>query len=273
MNQFEKDYYDYDGFWNDEEKSLKNNIEKIQITMSFIKDDVQSVLDAACGNGIFTNYLVKQRPDLKVVGFDRSEQALKYVKAEKFVASIDQIPMPDKSFDCVIAHDVIEHLPVEAYEKALGELSRIAKKYIIIGVPFCEKIEENTTRCPSCRSVFNYDLHLRSFNDATLKYLFQRFGFSNKVIRSCHKVSYFLGQKMYTRYFHPEIYNKFRSPICPICGYRNEQLVKENSLIANSVEQNGEVSQKKGLKSIIRMLWPKNSFNYEVVALYERNLH
>ncbi len=269
MNQFEKDYYEYDGFWNDEEKSLKNNIEKIELTLSFIKEDVESVLDAACGNGIFTNYLQRTRSNLKIVGFDRSEQALKYVKTEKFLASIDSIPLSDDSYDCVIAHDVIEHLPVEAYDKALSELSRVAKKYIIIGVPYKEEIARNVTQCPSCFSLFNYDLHLRSFDDDKLKQLFTSYGFDNLSISTCDTVTYYKGQHLYTRYFHPDIFFKFRSPICPVCGYKNKEM---NNSAPISTQNEKPVHKKNiGLKNIIRSLWPKVSFDYEVVALYKKN--
>ena len=266
MNQFEKDYYEYDGFWNDEEKSLRNNIEKIELTLSFIKADIQSVLDAACGNGIFTNYLKQKRHELKVVGFDRSEQALKYVKTEKFIASIDSIPLENESFDCVIAHDVIEHLPVETYEKALFELSRVTKKYIIVGVPYKEKISDNVTYCPSCLSIFNYDLHLRSFDDNKLKQLFLSYGFENLSIGTCDTVTYYRGQHLYTKYFHPEVYSKFRSPICPVCGYKN----KEMGVNVMKSPLNGKPTQERFtvLKNMMRYLWPKYSFNYEAVALY-----
>ncbi len=269
MNQFEKEYYEYDGFWNDEEKSLKNNDEKIEITLSYINKDVNTVLDAACGNGIFTNILQKQRPSIKVVGFDRSEQALKYVKTENFLANIDSIPLENNSFDCVIAHDVIEHLPVITYEKSLIELTRIAKKYIIIGVPYKEKIKENVTQCPVCSSIFNYEMHLRSFDDFKLKTLFTEYGFENIGLESCHKQTYYYGQHLYTKYFHPNIYFKFRSPICPICGYKNKEL--EVTGMNENVDEK-RIQKKSGVvKSAIRSLWPKYSFDYEVVALYKKN--
>lgn len=268
MNQFEKDYYEYDGFWNDEGKSLKNNNEKIEITLSYLSNDITSVLDAACGNGIFTNILKNSRPELKIVGFDRSEQALKYVKAEKFLASIDSIPLDDNSFDCVIAHDVIEHLPVLTYEKALVELARIAKKYIIIGVPYKEKIKENVTQCPACFSIFSYEMHLRSFNDEKLKNLFNDCGFKNIRIDPCHKQTLYYGQNLYTKLFYPEIYYKFRSPICPICGYKNEELALRNN--SDNLIDDRPAKKSSIVKSVLRSVWPKYSYDYEVVALYKK---
>src|ERR1700730_14165601 len=120
---YEKQYYEYEGFWNDYKTSYINNIEKIEISFSFIKEDVSNILDVGCGNGIFTNMLAEKFPHLKVVALDRSETALSFVKTEKYLGEIDKIPFGDRQFDCVVAHDIIEHLQIGIYEKALSELN------------------------------------------------------------------------------------------------------------------------------------------------------
>jgi SAM-dependent methyltransferase len=266
---YEKLYYEYEGFWNDYQTSYINNIEKIEITFSYIKDDVKSALDAACGNGIFTNMLVEKFPQLKVAAFDRSETALSFVKAEKFLAEIDQIPLGDKQFDLVIAHDVIEHLPQGTYEKALCELVRVARKYLIISVPHNEKLLERSTQCPSCNAIFNYDLHMRSFSQEKLSNLLLDKHFLCKNIKTCDKNTFYWGQKLYGRMFYPEINKRFKSPICPICGYT--EVMSEGKLKDSRYVIKPENSIKKLLKKIPKVLWPKYSFDYEMVALFERN--
>ena len=63
------------------------------------------------------------------------------------------------------------------YKRALLELTRIAKATVIISVPYNEAIEKNVDTCPQCRTVFNRDLHLRSFNHTTFVDLLSDFGF------------------------------------------------------------------------------------------------
>lgn len=263
---YEKEYYEYEGFWNNYDSLYRNNIDKINITFNFLRPDVKSVLDAACGNGIFTNMLIEKFPKLKVTAFDRSEAALKHVKAEKYLAEIDNIPFADSSFDCVVAHDVIEHLPVGIYEKALSEIARVAKKYIIIGVPNNEDVMQRSTQCPSCKAIFNYDLHMRSFSKEKMKELFKEFSFHNVSIETCDKNVKYYGQDMYSRIFYAEISKRFKSPICPICGFKNKQDQNEPSLVARPKSRSiGSL-----IKAIPKLVWPTQTFDYEMVALFEK---
>lgn len=51
------------------------------------------------------------------------------------VGSITKIPLPDKSFDAVLAAEVLEHIRFEDVPQALFEIARVAKKSAIISVP------------------------------------------------------------------------------------------------------------------------------------------
>ena len=266
---FEKDYYEFERFWNDPEHSYHINIEKVKITFDFIKPDVHSLLDAACGNGFFTNMAVEKYPNMKIVGFDRSATALKYVTAEKFIGNIDSIPFADHSFDCVVAHDVIEHLPVGVYESALREIARVAGKYIIIAVPYDENLEDNISQCPGCKSIFNNDLHMRSFDKEKMNDLFRDFDFSCVEIRTCQPNTFYVGQKLYGDIFYPKWKKKFRSPICPVCGYINPEDMDTSQTPGEA--QTVKWSVLSTLKSIPKLLWPKYSKDYEMVALFGKN--
>ena len=265
---FEKEYYDFERFWNNYDYSYKINIEKIKITFEYLAKDISSILDAACGNGIFTNMAVERFPGKRIVAFDRSETALQYVKSEKFVGNIDDIPLPDSSFDCVIAHDVIEHLPLDVYPKALQQLSRVAKKYIIVAVPYDENLEDNVSQCPSCKSIFNNDLHFRSFDKTKMRNLFSGAGFKCIDVRTCEKNTFYVGQKTYSNLFYPKWKKHFRSPICPLCGYRNPE--DEDPSFALGSDQEPRKSLVSYLKGIPKLLWPKYSKDYEMVALFKK---
>jgi ubiquinone/menaquinone biosynthesis C-methylase UbiE len=267
---FEKEYYEFERFWKDHDYIWALNSEKIEITFDFIKSDVNDILDVGCGNGVFTNLAMKKFPDKRIVGFDRSETALKYVQAEKIRGEIDDIPFPDLSFDCVVAHDVIEHLPVNIYPRAIHEIARIAKKYIIIAVPNAENLEDNISQCPACKTTFNNNLHFRSFGKSDISNLFNKKGFSCLEIKTCDRNTFYIGQKTYGNLFYPKWKRYFRSPICPLCGYRNHNDQEEvESLIQNtqSLHRKSLLSQ---LKEIPKLIWPKYSKDYEMVALFQK---
>lgn len=267
MNNEQK-YYEFERFWNDHEYSEKFNIEKINITFSYIQEDVKTLLDAGCGNGIFTNMVAEKFPNIKVVAFDRSETALKYVNTEKYVASIDNIPFKDNEFDCVVSHDVIEHLPIEVYNKALMEIARVAKKYIIIGVPNDENLKDFVSECPACKTIFNNHLHFRSFNQKKVSDLFISQGFECIEIKTCDKIQSYWGQKAYTKLFYPKWEKKFRSPICPVCGYINpDDLNPDVKSVADVSEGKSFLSM---VKKIPRLIWPKKTIDYEMVALFKK---
>ena len=53
-----------------------------------------------------------------------------------FVADIRKLPFDDNSYDVILAHEILEHLPWCDVDKALGELHRVTKKYVNISVPY-----------------------------------------------------------------------------------------------------------------------------------------
>jgi len=52
-----------------------------------------------------------------------------------YVASVEKIPLPDKSFDVVCAFEVLEHLPFETLATTLTEMARVARTHVIISLP------------------------------------------------------------------------------------------------------------------------------------------
>lgn len=107
-----------------------------------ILKDCKTVLDVGCG--VTANSpLLKIAPKLEnIVGIDLfkpsiDKNKLNPVYNEYLVANamdIDTI-FSEKSFDCVIATDLIEHLEPEAGQEFLRKAEKIAKKKIIIFTP------------------------------------------------------------------------------------------------------------------------------------------
>lgn len=51
------------------------------------------------------------------------------------IGSVDDIALPNNSFDVVLCCAVLEHLPFEKFEKCLKEIKRIAKKDVVLSLP------------------------------------------------------------------------------------------------------------------------------------------
>jgi len=97
-------------------------------------DQSESVLDIGCGAGVFLNII---RPHCKkVAGLDISPVAINLLRAkgiEGKVCELPEIGYPDKSFDVVVATEIVEHLddPVGLLREAV----RIAREKVIFTVP------------------------------------------------------------------------------------------------------------------------------------------
>ncbi len=91
----------------------------------------QMVLDAGCGRGFYVKVLDKLGLRLKIFGVDLNE---KYLKVGRQIcgsavhllrADIVALPFESRSFDRIIASEILEHIPDD--NKALAELFRVLK--------------------------------------------------------------------------------------------------------------------------------------------------
>ena len=274
---FEQAYYEADSFWAGHALLDPGNKARINATAKLVPDDVQTLLDVGCGNGVFGKHLRGVRPSIEITGVDRSAAALSHVPFEKREASIDALPFDDHSFDCVTCLQVVEHLPQNVYPKAIAELARVATKYVVLGVPFEENLENEMTTCPACRTRFNMNLHFRSFGQETLEGLFRPQG--GRLISTD-----FPTQRIRPRYVN-EIARAVRresdpgretflSPICPLCGYtegdKTALSINAEKPPVDVVPGNRSIAGK--IFSAIEPFWPKEKVpGYWVIALYAFN--
>ncbi len=267
MSDFERRYYEVDAFWEKGAITDVGNRKRVEYTASIVPKECESVVDVGCGNGIFLRFLRQMRPDLRLLGMDRSTAALRHVDCEKIEGDITRIPLEDNSFDCVVCSQVLEHIAVPSYDIAISELARVSSKYLIISVPFQENLEAAFTRCPSCKSCFNRDLHLRTYSADTMSDLFTKAGFSHIHSMNLIKSRHYIGIEWYNWLRTIGQHKVFESPICPICGYENGSYV-QNPSDCGGVSPTPSRSL---LKRCVKRIWPMKTVNgYWIVSLYSK---
>lgn len=150
-------------------KSFKCDIEKM-IGYS----EPKTVLDAGCGEGIISQYILSQF-NFNMYGIDMSRDMLS--KSSKILpvacASVHKLPFNDKTFDLVICLEVIEH--IEMPEKGLLEIARVGE-YAIISVPndILMRIG-NISRGKYLRSFGNFPDHKNHWKYSTFKKLLENY--------------------------------------------------------------------------------------------------
>jgi SAM-dependent methyltransferase len=86
------------------------------------------VLEIGPGGGHTTWLLRHWGLDVTTLDFDKSVQP-------DIVGDITDLECETKSFDCVIAAEVLEHIPFSEFEKALSELKRVCRGHVIVTLP------------------------------------------------------------------------------------------------------------------------------------------
>ncbi len=99
----------------------------------------ESVLEIGAGEGFLLHQLQTHLPNTKFLGYDLipefvAEGQRLFPELHLAVGDIYQIDQPDHSWDVVVASEVFEHL--ERPADALVEVKRVAKKYVVLSVPW-----------------------------------------------------------------------------------------------------------------------------------------
>src|SRR5947207_9676635 len=92
------------------------------------------ILDAGCGNGRYSRFLLRQAdPDAVLTTFDlsqkmlhRAQQRLHSERVSHVAADLTRLPYADAAFDAAVSGWVLEHLPDP--RPGLRELARVLKR-------------------------------------------------------------------------------------------------------------------------------------------------
>lgn len=138
----EKTHIQQKKFWEDKKRTKRRHPNHPVVRafvlpkINFIRENINlsknsTLLDVGCGNGFFTYHFAKF---YDVTGLDFSKQMLKINPHHKLIhGNVENLPFNNNSFDIVFCSDLLHHL--KNPEKAVEEMKRVTKKYIIISEP------------------------------------------------------------------------------------------------------------------------------------------
>ncbi|MCC6752274.1 MAG: class I SAM-dependent methyltransferase [Deltaproteobacteria bacterium] len=144
--------------------------------------EAHTVLEVGCGEGELCAHLSRRRP-AEFFGVDYSPAILEEARRRHpwlrlSAQSGSELAFPDKSFDLVVACEVLEHLPDPRL--ALAEIARVSRRFALLSVPR-EPLWRalNVARGAYVRDLGNTPGHLQHWSQAA----FVRFVSSRMTVR------------------------------------------------------------------------------------------
>lgn len=258
----ENSYYEQEHFWK-EERYLQNSEElrRFKTLAEIIPADVESLVDIGCGNGAFLKILEQAGRPPVLAGLERSSKAIEMSLCDVTIqeGSSDALPFGAEQFDIVSACEVIEHLPYRVYESTLSEIARVARRYVLISVPYRE--ERRFVCCPYCGTEFPSYFHLRTFDEEYLKSLFPGFILANTKLIEVATKAFSLHPRVYWNRLWKHRNALGLGQICPLCNYSSPPM---------TTSEPPRVGCSRRIKRHLNSLVPRVQRAKWIVALYGR---
>jgi Methyltransferase domain len=195
-------------------------LHRIRRTLSAIPADAASCLEIGFLDLRVTRML---RQHLDVVSIDLPRCVDDGGAYKLAFADVRWLPFRDRAFDLVLCTEVLEHLPRDVLVQATVQLERVASKYVLVTVPFRQRVWNALFRCRFCAYQCNTMGHLHWFDLATVDSLFprmqrQRHEMIGEVPGNAPDWLYALGRSV-GRVWHPDVFDT-PGGTCPRCKRR-----------------------------------------------------
>jgi SAM-dependent methyltransferase len=175
-DHYQKDAIHFDYSEQDMSPVTRNEFTRLRESiLKEITDDLSIVLDVGCGNGWVSKGLIPRGN--KVISMDISTEnpvnavrSLRHKNHAGLIADVYNIPLKENSVDCIVASEIMEHLPDP--KVFIINLLKILKSKgkLIITVPYNEVIEYYL--CVHCNRPTPKSAHLHSFSEKNIKEFF-----------------------------------------------------------------------------------------------------
>jgi len=138
--------------------------------MTLLPVNMDTVLDIGARDGMIARLLAERIPD--VTALDLTLPAIDHQRIRCVKGDATKLDFPDASFDLIFCTEVLEHIPGHLLTMACSELSRVSRRYLVIGVPYKQDIRVGRTTCRACGKSNPPWGHVNSFDEGRLQELF-----------------------------------------------------------------------------------------------------
>ncbi|HSE45512.1 MAG TPA: class I SAM-dependent methyltransferase [Gemmatimonadales bacterium] len=185
---------------------------RIKATVALVPPETRTLLDVGCGRGDLLHAI-----DVPFsVGTDLARRGIRFVRRPATVSSMLALPFRNQSFDVVLCAETLEHLDPADLPGAASELRRLARKSLLITVPYQEDLLAWSTRCARCGTLFHLHDHRNVFSPERLQGLFP--GGSHYTVQGAWRVRPMSPALLRFRTERLGLWKYWRFARCPRCG-------------------------------------------------------
>jgi ubiquinone/menaquinone biosynthesis C-methylase UbiE len=109
-----------------------------RLDLSLPSEPPGRILEVGVGEGQVAGRVARRFPTASVAALDLPDPVLaehwRSVALHGAFGDVAALPFPDRSFELVLAIEVLEHVPDPV--RALGELARVARRDVVVSVPW-----------------------------------------------------------------------------------------------------------------------------------------
>lgn len=169
--------------------------ERIGDLFSLMPKRGESVLDIGAREG-YLSRLLTERFD-SVTALDVEAPDIAHPSVACVQGDVRALDMPANRFEMVLCAEVLEHLPPDMLARACAELSRVAREWVLIGVPYRQDLRFGRSVCAGCGRINPPYGHVNSFDERRLISLFpdlsvEKISFVSETGDRTNRVSAFL---------------------------------------------------------------------------------
>jgi hypothetical protein len=144
--------------------------ERIANLIALVPRRLACAVDVGARDGFISKLLAEKLPrvtalDLEVPSID--DDRIVCVKGD-----IRSMELPSASADLVVCSEVLEHIAPQHLQTACNELSRVSRRYVLVGVPYKQDTRVGRTTCAGCGRVNPPWGHVNHFDEDRLRSLF-----------------------------------------------------------------------------------------------------
>ena len=143
------------------EKASPQERQRIANLLELLPKGFQTVLEIGARDGYFSKLLLELFP--AVTALDLTLPKIDQPGITPVAGDVTRLEFAADSFDVVLCSEVLEHIPAKLLPEAAGNIARVARHFVVIGVPFEQDLRLDRTTCPHCGRINPPWGHVNSF--------------------------------------------------------------------------------------------------------------